>query len=328
MKTPSKKHPPLKKNQAIDRAREVIALEEVALSRLKKLIGDSFVETLHLIEEAKGRLIFCGIGKAGLIAQKISATFSSIGKPSFFLHPAEAAHGDLGMVAKGDLVIFLSKSGGSEEVLSLFPTLKSIGVKVVAVTASVSSEMASHSDVVLPLAKIEEACSLGLAPTTSTTQMLALGDALAMTFLDRQKNFDERSFALFHPGGRLGERLKLVEEVMRKMDEIVLVLEKEKLKNVLMAMTEKRVGSALVVDKKNRLVGIFSDGDLRRYFTKGSGDLEQLIGSLMHKKPAIAKVGETVENVRQVMTRLKIGEAPVVKKNGVVCGLLSLKDIE
>ena len=308
------------------RAAQVLKLEAKSIDKLSLSLGESFVNTYQLISQTKGRLVFSGMGKAGIIAQKISATFSSLGKPSFFLHPAEAAHGDLGMVTKDDLILIFSKSGSSEEVVSLIPSLKKIQIKAIAITANMDSKLAKFCHEVLLLPEKEEACNMGLAPTTSTTQMLALGDALAMVFVDGQ-DFDETHFAKFHPGGRLGQDLMPVEHAMRGLEEIVIVDKVVNLGGVLEAMTDKRIGSAIVVDSQKKMIGIFSDGDLRRFFKRKDASLNENIGNIMKENPSFIEIGSTVGDAREILIKKKIGELPVLDKQGGIMGAISLKDI-
>jgi len=249
----------------IKKAREVFDVEAKAIQSLKKRVGPDFKRAVNYICKCKGRIVVTGMGKGGIIGQKISATMSSLGTPSLWLHSAEAIHGDLGRVAKDDVVIVLSYSGETQEVKGLLPLLKKMGIKIISITGNTKSTLAKYSDIVLDISVKKEACPLGLAPTTSTTAMLAMGDALAVCASDK-KSFKREDFAFFHPGGALGKRLLLkVEDIMRKSQSSPVVNQEKKIKEVLFAITKARAGSATIVDNKGKLVGIFTDGDLRRH---------------------------------------------------------------
>src|SRR3990167_3093809 len=234
----------------IKRAKEVFRLEAKAVSALAKKLDDNFVKAVEAISNCRGRVVVTGMGKAGIIGQKISATLASLGTPSIWLHSAEAVHGDLGRVTKEDIVIALSNSGETEETKSLIPVLKKIGAKIIAITGNKNSSLAKFSNLVLDVSVKKEACPLGLAPTSSTTAMLAMGDALAVCLVEK-KGFKEKDFALFHPGGALGKKLLLkVEDIMRKGKANPVVNENMIVKDVLYKITEARSGAASVVDAK------------------------------------------------------------------------------
>ncbi|MDP3730657.1 MAG: KpsF/GutQ family sugar-phosphate isomerase, partial [Candidatus Omnitrophota bacterium] len=250
---------------SIEIAKKVLRIERDALSSLIKRIDSSFERVVNAIYKIEGRVIVTGMGKPGFVAQKISATLSSTGTPSLYLHPAEALHGDLGRVTKDDLILALSNSGETEEMVKFLPIVRKIGAKLVAMVGSVNSTLAKNADHIIDTSVKREACSLGLAPTTSTTAMLAMGDALAIALLEK-KGFKAKDFALFHPGGILGKRLVLrVEDIMRKGRDNPIVNENYTVKRVLLAITKARAGSASVVNSKGKLTGIFTDGDLRRH---------------------------------------------------------------
>ncbi len=309
--------------------RRVVGLEQRALVKLMDGFDASFAHAVTLMTECRGKLIFSGMGKAGLIAQKVAATFSSLGKAAVFLHPAEAAHGDLGMITAGDQLICFSNSGETPELTAILQPVKKLGVKLLAITATAESTLARESDVVLTIGKLEEACSLGLAPTTSTTVMLTLGDALAVTYLKLNKDFDERAFAFYHPGGSLGQRYTLVSDVMRKgADHVVTARVDELLQGVLVRMTAARVGVAVICDAAMHVCGVFSDGDLRRALeTGGANILTQAIAQFMSTQPTVIAGGEYVAKAVELMKGYKIGEMPVVDKAGSFRGLLVLKDV-
>lgn len=325
--------------------KRVLVLEANAIGKLASLLSDTFVQAVNKILTCKGKLIFTGMGKAGIIAQKISGTFSSLGHPSFFMHPGEAGHGDLGMVAKNDLVFLLSNSGNTSEVSTIVPFIKEIGSLTVAITGNRESYLYKNVDIPLWIGAEEEACGLGLAPTTSTTLMLALGDALAVSVLKQDRHFNERRFAFNHPGGVLGKKLTRVNTVMRAQDNIVAVPPKTPVAEVLVAMTNARIGSAVVVSPNKTVQGIFSDGDLRRSLEQGgvlgvlpkskksSGKnlntefLSRAIKEVMTAKPLTLSATSYVMDALEVMSRKKIGEIPVVGKSRKLVGVLCLKDL-
>ncbi|MDP3804252.1 MAG: KpsF/GutQ family sugar-phosphate isomerase, partial [Candidatus Omnitrophota bacterium] len=246
-------------------AKRVLKIERDAISSLIPRIDSNFEKVISELYKIKGHVIVTGMGKPGFIAQKISATLSSTGTPSLYLHPAEALHGDIGKVTKEDLVLALSNSGETEEIIKFLPIIKKIGAKLIAMTGNIKSTLARNADYILNVSVKREACPLGLAPTTSTTAMLAMGDALAVALLDK-KGFKEKDFAFFHPGGILGKRLILtVGDIMRKGSASPVVKEDTKVRDVLLCITRSRAGSASVVNSKGKLVGIFTDGDLRRH---------------------------------------------------------------
>jgi len=309
------------------RAREVIAIESKAVAGLKKRINKEFVNIVDYLCKINGRVIVTGMGKPGFIAQKISATLSSTGTPSLYLHPAEALHGDLGRVTKDDCILAFSNSGETEEIVKLLPIIKKIGAKLVSFVGNTRSTLARNSDFVIDTSVEKEACSLGLAPTASTTAMLAMGDALAIALLDK-KGFKEKDFALYHPGGILGKRLLLrVEDIMRKGRDNPIVKEDTKVKKVLVAITRARAGSASIVDKKGRLKGIFTDGDLRRHIDKDSRITEKKVKLVMTKNPTTIKKDQLAAEAFQVLKSKKIDEIPVVDDKDRPVGLLDVQDL-
>lgn len=251
-------------NQSIIKGKEVIRIEADAVAALEERIGAEFSDAVELICRCTGRVVIAGMGKSGIVARKIVATLNSTGTPSLFLHPSDALHGDLGMVRKEDVVIFISKSGDTIELNTLVPMLKRIGVPIIGMLGSLTSKLSSAADIVLDVSVRTEACPYDLAPTSSTTATLALGDALAMALLERKK-FTEEDFALYHPGGNLGKRLLLrVGELMTTGDAVPKVQKSIPLRDAILEMTSKRLGATCVVDASGRLSGIITDGDLRR----------------------------------------------------------------
>lgn len=311
----------------IKRAKQVLDIEAGAISNLKKNIGKSFEQAVRLILDSNGRVVVTGVGKTGIIARKLSATLSSTGTPSLFLHSAEAIHGDLGRVTKSDVVIILSYSGESEEIKKLLPVLKKIGTKIISITGNSKSLMARYSDVVLDTAVKKEACPLGLAPTASTTAMLAMSDALAVCLLEL-KGFKPKDFALFHPGGTLGRKLLLtVEDIMRKGSSSPVVSENKKVSEVLVKITHARAGSATVVDQKGKLKGIFTDGDLRRHLEIDPNLSARKIKDVMTKKPTTVGPKMLAAEALHILEEKKIDELPVVDKNNRPVGLLDVQDL-
>ncbi len=311
----------------LKRAKEVFKLESLAVSELTKKLDDNFVNSVEAICACKGRVVVTGMGKAGIIGQKISATLASLGTPSVWLHSAEAIHGDLGRVTKDDIVIALSNSGETEETKSLLPLLKKIGAKIIAVTGNKKSSLAKYADWVLDVAVKKEACTLGLAPTSSTTAMLAMGDALAVCLVEK-KGFKEKDFAMFHPGGALGRRLLLkVEDIMRKGKDNPIVNEEEKVNVVLCAITEARAGAASVVDKYGRLTGIFTDGDLRRHLDSRGNLLNKPVKDVMTKYPVTITQEKLAVEASRILEEKKIDELPVVDKDRKPVGMLDVQDL-
>jgi len=315
------------KINVIKRAREVLDIEAEAIKALKPRLGSSFKKAVYLILKSKGRVVVSGMGKTGIIAQKLSATLSSTGTPSLFLHLSEAAHGDLGRVTSDDTVIVISNSGSTEEIKQLLPFLKKIGAKIIALTGKAKSILAKYSDVVLDISVKKEACPLGLAPTASTTATLALTDALAVCLLEL-KSFKEKDFAFYHPGGMLGRQLLLkVEDIMRTGRANPVVNEEKTVSSVLFEITQARAGAATVVDKKGKLVGIFTDGDLRRHLGTDK-DLPKLkIKEVMSRNPLAITEGKLAAEAMHILQERKIDEMPVVDKNRRPVGLLDVQDL-
>ena len=311
----------------LKRAKEVFRLEAEAVLALASKLDNNFIRAVEAVYNCKGRVVVTGMGKAGIIGQKISATLSSLGTPSVWLHSAEAIHGDLGRVTKDDIVIALSNSGETEETKSLVPILKKIGTGIIAITGNKHSTLAKHSDIVLDVSVRKEACPLGLAPTSSTTAMLAMGDALAVCLVDK-KGFKEKDFALFHPGGTLGKKLLLkVEDIMRKGKANPIVGEDTIVKDVLYAITEARAGAASVVNKKGKLTGIFTDGDLRRHLEADSNLAERRVKEVMTKNPVSIQPQKLAVEALRILEEKKIDELPVVDKNGRPAGMLDVQDV-
>lgn len=311
----------------IKRAREVLEIEALAIKNLRQRIGADFVKALNLILKIKGRVVVSGMGKTGIIAQKLSATLASTGTPSLFLHTAEAVHGDLGRVTPEDAVVIISNSGVSEEIKKLLPLLKKIGCRIIALTGNLKSLLAKYSDAVLDVSVTKEACPLGLAPTASTTATLAMCDALAVCLLE-QKGFKEKDFAFFHPGGALGRRLLLkVEDIMRRGQAHPIVNEDKKVSDALLMITQARAGSATVVNKYGKLTGIFTDGDLRRHLEIYDDLPRRKIKEVMTKNPAVVNKDMLAAEAMRILQDKKIDEVPVVDKDSRPVGLLDVQDL-
>lgn len=312
---------------SLAKAKKLLLAEAAAVKGLANKLDVNFLMALDLILKAKGRLIISGMGKTGIIGRKIAATLSSTGTPSIFMHSAEAVHGDLGQVTKNDVVILISTSGETEETTRLAPLLKKIGVKTIAMTGNKKSTLAKSCDVVLDVGVKDEGCPLGVAPMASTTATLAMGDALAACLIMR-KGFKKEDFAFYHPGGSLGRQLYLtVEDIMRKGKNYPCVLETKKVKDVLVAVTKARCGSACVVNKAGRLIGILTDGDIRRHFEHKEIFLSQQVGEVMTKNPTAIRKSELAVEAFAILKEKKIDELPVVDDKGKSVGLLDIQDL-
>ncbi|MFZ5801798.1 MAG: KpsF/GutQ family sugar-phosphate isomerase [Candidatus Omnitrophota bacterium] len=308
-------------------ARQVLQIEIAALRGLNRNLGKPFVKAVDLMDKCKGRIILTGMGKPGFIARKISATLASTGSPSFYLHPAEAIHGDLGMVTDKDLMLAISNSGATEEIVQLLSTLKRIGVPLIAMTSNPRSPLAKFADLVLDLGIDREACPLNLAPSASTTAALAMGDALALSLL-KKKGFRSEDFAQLHPGGRLGKQLLKVKDVMRTGKACPLAHEKTSLKNVLLKITSARAGSCTIVDRQGKLRGIFTDGDLRRRMKKGiEALLDQPVIQVATKQPMRIRQDRMAAEALPLLRAKRIDELPVVDDANRVVGLLDVQDL-
>lgn len=309
------------------RAKEVLRIEADAIKSLMGRIDKEFEQAVEMLCNCRSRIVVTGMGKPGIIAQKISATLSSTGTPSLWIHPAEAIHGDLGRVTKEDIVIAISNSGETEEITKLLPTIKKIGAKLISFTGNARSALAKFSDFVLDVSVKEEACPLGLAPTASTTATLAMGDALALAVAEK-KGFKIEDFAFFHPGGSLGKRLLLrVEDIMRKGRENPIVRADTPVKKVLLMITGARAGCACIVDDKGVLVGIFTDGDLRRHIETKPNILERKIKEVMTKNPITIKRGSLAAEALRILREKKIDEVPVIDEKNRLVGLLDVQDL-
>jgi arabinose-5-phosphate isomerase len=308
-------------------ARRVLEIEARAILELAPRIGEEFERAVELLFACAGRVVVTGMGKSGLIGQKVSATFSSTGTPSLFLHPAEAIHGDLGRIVKGDAVLAISHSGDTAEIVALTPTVKRLAAPLVAMTGDPASVLASAADVHLDVSVREEACPLGLAPTASTTAALAMGDALAMALLER-RGFTVDDFAVLHPGGKLGKKLLRVEDVMHAGAQVPRVAPGTAMKEVLFEMTRKRLGMTTVAEEGGRLLGMISDGDLRRQMERhGYGLLERTAAECMTRDPVTIARRALATAALALMEERKVTSLPVTDGQGRVEGVVHLHDL-
>jgi arabinose-5-phosphate isomerase len=314
------------KKDIIRKAKEVVKKEANELLALQKRIGNDFVQAVEAMYHCKGKVIVSGIGKSGIIGRKIAATLSSTGTPAFHLHPTEGVHGDVGLVTKDDIIIAISKSGETEELSRLLPSLRKIGVFIISFTGNLESTLAKQSDVVLDISVHEEACPYNLVPTTSTAVTLALGDALALCLL-HLKNLKPKDFALFHPGGNIGKRLLTkVEDVMLTGSYIPIVPLKARMKETILEMTSKR-GITTVVDTKGRIKGVITDGDLRRLLEKRSDIFSLSAREIMTRKPRTTSKDELAITAVKTMETYGITSMPVVNSAKKPIGIIHLHDL-
>jgi arabinose-5-phosphate isomerase len=312
---------------ALELARRVLGIEADAVRALIERIDERFLAALALILERRGRVVVSGIGKSGHIARKIASTLSSTGTPAYFLHPAEALHGDLGMIESGDVFIALSHSGESEELLDIIPLVKRRGAKLIALTGGHDSTLARQADVLLDAGVAQEACPHNLAPTASTTAALALGDALAVALLDA-RGFSADDFARSHPGGTLGRRLLThVSDVMRSGSEVPAVLETASFKEAVLEISRGRMGMTAVVDPHERVRGIFTDGDLRRSLEKGVDFERASVAAVMTPGPRTIRPEALAVEAVQLMERHKVNQLLVVDERGGLAGALNMHDL-
>ena len=310
----------------LEKAREVLRTEGEAILLLAKRLDGDFEGAVSMIASCRGHLVVTGMGKAGLVGQKISATFASTGTPSIFLHPAEAYHGDLGRVVKEDVVLAVSNSGETAEVMLLLAPLRQIGAKIVAVTASRESPLGKNADLVLELGRIEEACPLNLAPSATTAAIMALGDALAFSVFET-RGFDKEKFSFYHPGGDLGRKLLKVADVMRTGERNPTVPEETPLTDAIAVITRARAGAVTVVDGAGRMAGIFTDGDLRRAIGRDPGLVTSRIGDVMTRTPLTIAPDRLASEALKVMHERKIDELPVMDGDGKPVGMVDVQDL-
>jgi arabinose-5-phosphate isomerase len=312
---------------SLDTARRVLRIEAEALGELLLRLDARFEQAVELLIACKGRVVVTGMGKSGLIGRKIAATFSSTGTPSVFLHPAEAVHGDLGMLMRNDAVLAVSYGGETEEISALLETIKRLGLRMVTLTGHPRSTIAAASDVVLDVSVKEEACSLNLAPTASTTATMAMGDALAIALLER-RGFSSGDFAALHPGGRLGKKLLRAENLMHAGEAIPRVAATTKMPDVIYEMSKKGLGMTTVVDTEGRLAGILTDGDLRRLMQqRGAETLDLSVGDCVTRNPQTIAPGELAGAALRMMEERKITSLVVVDAERRPLGVVHLHDL-
>lgn len=308
------------------RGRDVLAVEAEGLEAVRASLGESFVRAVHMMAECPGRVVVTGIGKSGLVGRKIAATLSSTGTPAAFLHPVEGAHGDLGMIRPGDVVLAISNSGETDELNAILPSLASLGAQIIGLTRDESSTLGRLADVCVKVAVPREACSLNLAPTASTTAQLGVGDALAVCLID-YKHFEEADFMRCHPGGALGRRLSMpVAEIMHK-ESLPLAEPATPLARALTVMTAGGLGLVGVVDANGRLAGVLSDGDVRRILASGVPDTARPVADFMTANPRRIRQDESAAAAVDVMEEMQITVLPVVNEDGIVTGMVHLHDL-
>lgn len=318
---------PVNAKHTLQLARETLDIEAAALLQAKTRLNDRFVDAVKLVLAAPGRVVVTGMGKSGHIGNKIAATLASTGTPAMFVHPGEASHGDLGMIQAIDVVLAISNSGESDELVAILPVLKRLGVPLLAMTGGLTSSLARHADIVLDCSVDKEACPLNLAPTASTTVQLAMGDALAVALLDA-RGFKPEDFARSHPGGALGRRLLThVADVMRQGDAVPQVGPDAEFTALMREMSSKGLGATSVTDADGRVLGIFTDGDLRRLIEKGA-DLRQLKAcDVMHANPHTIRLGALAVEAAEMMEQRRITSILVVDDAGQLCGALNTNDL-
>jgi arabinose-5-phosphate isomerase len=312
---------------SLDAGRRVLGIEARAVQALVQRLDGGFTQSVDLLYQCKGKVVVSGMGKSGLIGQKIAATMASTGTPSFFLHPAEGLHGDLGMLARRDVLIAISNSGETQEILQLLPFMERMGIPVVAIVGRMSSTLAKNSTVALDVSVAEEACPMGLAPTASTTATLAMGDALAVALLEK-RGFKEQDFAQFHPGGTLGRRLLVkVRDLMHSGQDVPQVEEMVLASVAILEMSAKKLGMTTVVDRAGALLGVITDGDLRRFVQQG-GDFSKInAGSLASRRPKLIGPDELAAKAVEMMERFSITTLVVADSAKRIVGVVHLHDL-
>jgi arabinose-5-phosphate isomerase len=304
----------------------VIEIEAQALADLAKRLGDSFDRALDLLTDCEGRIIVTGMGKSGIVSQKIAATLSSTGRPAYFMHPAEALHGDLGMLVSGDVLLALSNSGETGEIVRLLELVRRLGARIIGMSGRPDSTLAKFSDVFLDVGVNQEACSLDLLPTASTSAAMAMGDALAIACYER-RGFSTTDFARFHPGGRLGRKLLLVEMLMHRGDELPVVRESDSMEEAVREMDRKKLGMTCIVDDGGRLAGILTDGDLRRRMLAAPSPMEGGVADAMIRTPTTIPPDALTTGALKIMEDKKITSLPVVDLEGLLLGVIQIHDL-
>jgi len=311
--------------QWLHAAREVLEIEQASIAAVSAALDEDFCKAVQCILALDGRLVVLGMGKSGIIAQKIAATFASTGTPAFFVHAAEAQHGDLGMITRADAVLAFSHSGETSEVIGLMPMMKRMGIPLIAITGKRKSTLAEHADMVLHVDVKKEACPMNLAPTASTTASLALGDALAVVVL-QQRGFSPEDFASFHPAGSLGRKLMRIEDVMHKGSALPMVSESAPLKEAIVNMSSHRLG-VTGIEHNGALVGCLTDGDLRRILETGDFDLQRPVAEVMHRQPRSISASHLASEAVHIMEDNKITTLFVDDTDGKTVGVVHLHDL-
>jgi arabinose-5-phosphate isomerase len=315
------------KNRWLESARRILAVEAAALARLARRADGSFVKAARLMARARGRVVVMGIGKSGLIGRKLAATLSSTGTPSFFVHPTEGMHGDLGMLTKGDVVLALSHSGETEELKNVLPFITSRRIPLIALTGRLDSSLAKSAAVTVDVSVEREACPFNITPTASTTAALAAGDALALLVME-MKGFKPEDFARLHPAGTLGKRLTLtVGDLMHRSADNPVIRQDRPVREALEVMTRTRLGAASVVDGRGRLVGVFTDGDLRRGLQKDPGLVHRRLAEVMTRRPKTLSPELMAVDASPLFRRMRIDNFPIVDRAGRPVGILDEKDV-
>jgi arabinose-5-phosphate isomerase len=311
----------------LERARRVLEVEAQAVAALIPRLNDDFIRVVEILYGCQGRVVLTGMGKSGFIAKKIAATLASTGTPALYVHPAEGVHGDLGMIARGDVVVAVSNSGSTAEVMEILPTLKRFGVKLIGLVGNMDSTLAKESDVALNVGVDAEACPLSFAPTASTTAALAMGDALAVALLEK-RGLKEEDLAVLHPRGQVGRRLVLrVRDLMHVGPELPIVSEDRLMRDAILEISTKRLGMTMVVDAGGRLIGVVTDGDLRRGLEKYTNLLDRKVGDCMARHPKVIDSDELGARAVQVMEQYKITSLPIIDPAGQPEGVIHLHDL-
>lgn len=307
-------------------AKNVLETEAEAIRNLIDKIDDNFEQAVYKLHQCKGRVVLTGMGKSGIICKKISGTFSSIGVSSFFLHPAEAIHGDIGMVKPDDIIIAVSNSGETDELIKLLELIKRLGLTIISLTGNSSSTLALHSDIVIDVSVAKEACPYGITPTSSTTASLAIGDAIAMALLNL-KGFKEADFLNYHPAGSIGRKILRVENLMHTGNEVPKVIYKSSMREAIKIMSLKKLGVTSVIDKDNTLMGIITDGDLRRLLEKYHNLLDKTAGECMNPNPKTIDKKELAVKALNMMEKLKITSLLIVSRSNKLEGIIHIHDL-
>ena len=314
-------------SSSLETARQVLRIESEAIARAVSRLDGTFERAVEILAACRGRIVTSGMGKSGIICRKIAATLSSTGTPALFLHPAEAVHGDLGMLARGDVVLLISNSGETDELLRLLATIKRLGLPLLSLVGDTSSRLAAHSDLILDTGVDQEACALGLAPTASTAVALALGDALAIA-LSQKKGFRAEEFARLHPGGGLGKQLVLVEDLMHVGESVPMIREGALMSDAIAEMSRKGLGIVAVRGRDARLLGVITDGDLRRHLEQGAEMfLDRRVEDCMTPSPVTIESKELATRALDILERRRITSLMVVDDSGRIIGIIHLHDL-